>query len=179
MNDEVLTLTYLNEDDRAYGLAGMAISLAALDAIDKVASVSLDNTDEPMVTFSHEYYFCGSPSISPKTTWDNMLRNFYITSAMVVGNVASRSLVRMKQREIPKTLLDDIFEVIAEEGRESCSLDNDELQAIYDRSYRQSQRIFGNPRVHAAIDEFVRVLSRRRILSGGELADELRLLQLI
>ena len=32
-----MTLTYLNEDDKAYGLAGMAISLAALDAIDRVA----------------------------------------------------------------------------------------------------------------------------------------------
>lgn len=28
-----MTLTYSNEDDRAYGLAGMTISLAALDAI--------------------------------------------------------------------------------------------------------------------------------------------------
>ena len=35
-----MTLTYLNEDDKAYGLAGMAISLAALDAIDRVAGVS-------------------------------------------------------------------------------------------------------------------------------------------
>ena len=51
-----MTLTYLNEDDKAYGLAGMAISLAALDAIDRVAGVSLDS-DGPMVTFSHQYYF--------------------------------------------------------------------------------------------------------------------------
>ena len=34
MSTDKLTLAYLNEDDRAYGLAGMAISLAALDAID-------------------------------------------------------------------------------------------------------------------------------------------------
>ena len=54
--DESLTLHYSNEDDRAYGLAGMAISLAALDAIDRISSVSLD-AEGPMVTFSHSYYY--------------------------------------------------------------------------------------------------------------------------
>ena len=98
-----MTLTYLNEDDKAYGLAGMAISLAALDAIDRVAGVSLDS-DGPMVTFSHQYYFSGSPSISPKTTWDNLLRNFYITSAMVISNVMSRSMVRLGQ-DVPLQVL--------------------------------------------------------------------------
>ena len=32
MSQEQFKLAYLNEDDRAYGLAGMAISLAAFDA---------------------------------------------------------------------------------------------------------------------------------------------------
>ena len=58
-------LTYQNEDDRAYGLAGMAISLAALDALDNVVFVSLDS-DGPMVHFTHSYYLCGSPVLSPK-----------------------------------------------------------------------------------------------------------------
>ena len=51
MSREPFNLTYLNEDDRAYGLAGMAISLAAFDAIDRVASVSLDS-EGPMVNFT-------------------------------------------------------------------------------------------------------------------------------
>ncbi len=64
---EELTLEYTNEDDRAYGLAGMAISVAALDAFDRIAEVSLDGDDDTMVEFSNEYYFSGSPSISPKS----------------------------------------------------------------------------------------------------------------
>ncbi len=87
-----LTLKYQNEDDKAYGLAGMAIALAALDALDRVAGVSLDS-DGPMVTFSNEFYFSGSPSVSPKSTWNALLHNYYITSAMVVSSVMSRSLV--------------------------------------------------------------------------------------
>lgn len=172
-----MTLTYLNEDDKAYGLAGMAISLAALDAIDRVAAVSLD-ADGPMVTFSHQYYFSGSPSVSPKVTWDTLLHNFYITSAMVISNVMARSIVRLGQ-EVPDDLLDTIHKEIAEEGRDTCSLEDDEIDTLYDKTRSYMGRIFRNPRLHPAIDDFARTLSRRRSLSGSEIIDELRALSII
>lgn len=177
MNNKTLTLAYTNEDDKAYGLAGMAISLAALDAIDRVASVSLD-AEGPMVIFSHQYYFSGSPSISPKTTWDNLLHNFYITSAMVISNVMARSIVRLGQ-DVPSGLLDTIHREITEEGRDTCSLEDDEIETIYDKTRAYMGRIFRNPRLHPAIDDFARTLSRRRSLSGSEILDELRALSLV
>lgn len=177
MSTDTITLTYLNEDDKAYGLAGMAISLAALDAIDRVAQVSLDAAG-PMVTFSHQYYFSGSPSISPKTTWDNLLHNFYITSAMVISNVMARSIVRLGC-DVPQEILDTIHNEIAAEGRDACSLEDDEIDALYDKTRSYMGRIFRNPRLHPAIEEFARTLSRRRSLSGNEILDELRALSLI
>lgn len=177
MSNEKMTLTYINEDDRAYGLAGMAISLAALDAMDRVSGVSLD-ADGPMVTFSHQYYFSGSPSISPKTTWDNLLHNYYITSAMVLSNVMARSLVRMRQ-DVPAAMLEAIHREIANEGKETCSLEDDEIETIYDKTRAYMGRIFRNPRLHPAIEDFARILSRRRQLSGHEILDELRALSII
>lgn len=174
---ENLTLAYLNEDDRAYGLAGMAIALAALDAIDRVADVSLD-ADGPMVSFSHEYYFCGSPSISPKASWNNLLHNFYITSAMAISNLMARSYVRMHQ-DIPSALLAELRGEMVREGEDTCSLDEDEIDRIYNRSFTGMRRIFANPRLHPAIDEFADTISRRRHLSGTEIYDELRILRLI
>ncbi len=177
MSDEIFTLSYLNEDDKAYGLAGMAISLAALDAMDRVAEVSLDNAG-PMVTFSNQYYFSGSPSISPKATWDNLLHNYYVTSAMVISNVMARSLVRLR-RDVPSDVMKKIHEEIAEEGRDVCSLEDDEIETIYDKTRSYMGRIFRNPRLHPAIEDFARTLSRRRSLSGNEIIDELRALSLI
>lgn len=177
MSDEIFTLSYLNEDDKAYGLAGMAISLAALDAMDRVAEVSLDNSG-PMVTFSNQYYFSGSPSISPKATWDNLLHNYYVTSAMVISNVMARSLVRLR-RDVPSDVMKKIHEEIAEEGRDVCSLEDDEIETIYDKTRSYMGRIFRNPRLHPAIEDFARTLSRRRSLSGNEIIDELRALSLI
>lgn len=173
----MLTLKYINEDDRAYGLAGMAISLAALDAIDRVAEISLDS-EGPMVNFAHEYYFCSSPSISPKASWNNLVNNFYITSNMVVSNLMSRALVRMGQ-EIPENLLEIIRREMVAEGQDTCSLEEDEIDRLYSRSMTAMRRIFGNRRLHPAIQEFARTLSRRRHLTGTEIYDELRLLRLI
>lgn len=172
-----LTLKYINDDDRAYGLAGMAISLAALDALDRVVSVSLDS-DGPMVTFTHEYYFCGSPSLSPKAVWSNMLNSFNLTSAMVLSNVMSRSLVRLGN-EVPDEIMDSIHDIIMEEGCQECSLEEDEVNQIYNRARTYMRRIFNNRRLHPAIDELVRTLAVRRSLTGTEIADELRLLQIL
>lgn len=173
----MLTLTYQNEDDRAYGLAGMSIALAALDAIDRVSAVSLDTADS-MVTFSHEYYFSGSPSISPKVSWNNLLHNFYITSAMALSNLMARSYVRLHE-EVPKDLLEKVHQEMREEGRDTCSLEDDEVDRIFNRSATGMRRIFANTRLHPAIDEFANTLSRRRNLSGTEIYDELRILRLI
>lgn len=175
--DNNISLVYSNEDDRAYGLAGMAISLAALDAFDRVAEISLDG-DDTMVEFSNEYYFSGSPSISPKSTWGNMVQNFHITTSMVVSNIMSRSLVRM-HRDIPVELLGTLHSEIIREGQESCGLDEDEVDVLFNRALTQSRRIFSNPRLHPAINEFARIISRKRTLSGREIRDELHLLQLI
>lgn len=172
-----LTLKYSNEDDRAYGLAGMAISLAALDALNRVSSVTLD-TDGPMVTFSHEYYFCGSPSISPKAAWNNMVQNFHLTAAMVVSNVLARSFVRLGT-DVPTDLMAQLQREIGIEGQETCSLEEDETDELFSRVNSYMRRIFRNERLHPAIDEFVRTLSRRRSLSGMEIADELHQLQII
>lgn len=177
MSEENFTLSYSNEDDKAYGLAGMAISLAALDALDSVVGVSLD-ADGPMVTFAHKFYFSGSPVFSPKATWDSLLHKYYITVAMVLSNVMSRTIVRLN-REIPIDILGDIHKEIIEEGKDSCSLDEDEIEILFNKTQTYMGRIFRNPRLHPAIEEFTRTLSRRRSLSGNELLDELRHLSII
>lgn len=177
MSRQTFTLSYQNEDDRAFGLAGMAISLAALDAIDRVVEVSLD-AEGPMVTFSHAYYFSGSPSISPKSTWNNLIRNLHITTAMALSNVYARSVVRMKH-DAPQESLDAIYREVKAEGEETCGLEEDEISALYNNTLTLARRIFNNPRRHPAIEQFAGVLSRRRVLSGMEIQDELHALQLI
>ena len=90
----------------------------------------------------------------------------------------ARSLVRMHS-PVPKDILDTIYAEIAEEGKDTCSLEDDEIENIYSRTTSYMRRIFNNPRVMPAVDEFARTISRRRTLSGHEILDELKLLQII
>ena len=176
-NENKLSLSYLNEDDRAFGLAGMMIALANLRAIDRVANVNMD-ADGPMVEFSHAYYFSGSPSISPKSTWDNLVENFHLTTSMVLSNVLARSLVRLNSRA-PQDILKQIYQQVELEGRDTCSLENDEIERLYNNALMRATRLFQNPRLHPAVRELAHVISRKRTLSGREVYDELHLLQLL
>lgn len=168
---------YLNEDDKAYGLAGMVLSVAALNASDLIAAVSLDAEDN-MVAFSHEYYFCGSPSISPKATWENTLRNYKVTSAMAVANLFARAMVRL-HTSVPEELLSQIHEIILDEGKRELDLEKDEAESVYNRVLSYNRRIFGNTRLHPSIALLAGTISRKRTLSGREIEEELRLLQLL
>lgn len=134
------SLQYRDEEDKAFGLAGMIYSLGAVDGLDSVAEVSLD-TDGPMVTFRHGYFFNGSPAVSPKSTWDNMLRNFHLTSVMVLSNLMSRTIVKDAEEPDSK-LLQEIRDLFEEEGERECSLEKDELDALYDRILHYTMRLF-------------------------------------
>jgi len=170
-------LSYQNEEDRAYGLAGMAISLAAWNALDRLASVSLDNAG-PMVTFSGEYYFTGSQTVSPKSTWHGLVENFQLTSAMIMSNIFSRRMVH-ERMNVAQEELDILLSEMAAEGKETCSLDEDEVIAIYSKTLGYTRRIFSNTRLYPSIRDFVGTLAKRRTMSGGEVRDELHMLQLI
>lgn len=170
-------LGYKDEEDRTYGLAGMAIAVANLNAIDRVTMVTLDS-DGPMVVFSNEYYYPASQAASPKATWQRLTENFQITSAMAISNLLSRCMAHHRTDELPQ-LLDGLRKAIKEEAADSCQLDADEADDIFRSTLSFSQRIFGNRRLQPYIDEFAGILARKRTLSGREIMEELSLLRLI
>lgn len=176
MSDDKFCIVYNNEDDKAFGLAGMAVTMASLDAFDRIAEVWLD-AEGPMVSFSNDYYFAGNPSVSPKASWNNLLRNFHLTTSMVVGNLMARSLVRLG-RELPEDVLSEVRDIVREEGRDSCALEDEETDVLFNRSMREANRLFRNPRLAPAVRELASMLSRRRRLSGRELEEELMMLRL-
>lgn len=170
------TLRYSNEDDRAYGLAGMAITMASLDALDRITEVFLD-ADGPMISFSNSYYFSSAPSISPKVVWENLMTNLQLTTSLVLGNVMARSLVRLGQ-EAEADVFETVRQLVREEGRDTCSLEDEESDMVFDKMMRHSRRLFHNPRLHPAVKQLAGVISRRRRLSVIDLAEELEMLRI-
>ena len=81
--------------------------------------------------------------------------------------------------EVPDEILAAIRSEMEAEGADTCSLDADEVESLYRKTTTGMRRIFANRRLHPAIEDFARTLSRRRTLSGMEIYDELRSLRLI
>lgn len=175
-NKTTNVLAYRSEEDRCYGLAGMTIALASLEAIDRVVRVSVDEVG-PMVLFSNEFYWGGSQSASPKAQWQMLMRNYQITSSLALSNVLARCLVRDKGAD-PTDMLKALYPAIESDGREYCELEDDEIEQFYDSMLHQSRRIFGNARLHPIVDELARIIAKRRTLTGREIAEELHYLRL-
>ena len=169
-------LKYSNEDDRAYGLAGMAISMASLDALDHLTEIFLD-AEGPMISFSQQYYVTSSPSVSPKDVWHNLLNNLHLTTSLVVANIMARSIIRLGA-EAEASIFDEIRLLVREEGRDVCSLEDEEADAVFDKVMQHSRRLFYNPRLHPAVKQLAGVISRRRRLSVLDLAEELEMLRI-
>lgn len=166
------TLEYRDADDRSYGLAGMITMLSAMNALELIRSVSLD-AEGPMVEFTDSYYFTHSPNFSPKGVWETLRRNFYITSAMVMGNVMSRWIVR--DREIvPTPLLMKIRRTMEEEAEEMLGLEADETDALFHSLLEQNAQLFHNPQVKRRVMALRQRLEISRSLTAGEIIYELR-----
>ena len=69
-----------------------------------------------------------------------------------------------------------IYEVVAEEGRESCGLDDDEISRIFNQEYTVLFRVFNHTGVHGIVHDFADTFKRRRIMSRMDILEALRAL---
>jgi len=76
-----------------------------------------------------------------------------------------------------KALRKSLYEAIAEEGKNSCQLEDDEVEQIFEKSYRYLMKLLSNYQVQDIVQDFAKELKRRRIMTQHEVAEELRLLR--
>ncbi len=171
------TLKYKDADDRCYGVTGMAISIVALDAEELLDSLTIDE-GEDTVKFAPEYYFAGNPRYSARLAWNQILQHFSLTTAMAIGNLMCRSYV-LRGRAISPTLTQTLKDTVAADGRESCQLDDDEIDSLFSRNFSYLHRLFTHSGVQSVARDFARTLSERRTLSRADVIDELRALSLL
>ena len=172
------SLKYTDETDRCYCATGMAIGLMVFDGEDMLASITLDGDPNEMVAMSPDFYFAGNPGVSAKTAWNQILKNYNIGIAMLMSNLLCRSVVN-KRQALPNELHDFLLDLAREEGHESCSLDDDEIERLFNKNYSYLNRVFNHRGVQSVAHDFASTLGQRRTLSRLdvlELLDALRML---
>lgn len=171
-------LSYKNESDRCFGATGMAIGLVVFDGEDMVARISIDQPPHAMVEMNEDFFFTGNPSLSAKTAWSRMVRNFHLMVAMMIGNVMCRRMVSDKA-DISADLHDALRSRIIEEALDSCSLEEDEADRLFEKDYAYLYRVFNHRGVQDVARDFADALSRERSFSRGDILDHLRALSML
>jgi hypothetical protein len=164
-------LKYTDEDDKCYGLTGMAISLIVWDAEELLASLELDGESKTIV-LTPDFYFNGNPGVSAKLSWNHTLKHYQLATGMMISNVMCRRFIH-QSKEIDKKLRNYMRDLIGEEGREACSLDEDEINQIFDKSYNYLYRLFNHRGVQELAQSFAAKLKERRTMTAAEVIEEL------
>ena len=68
------------------------------------------------------------------------------------------------------------YKYVLEEGVAVCSLEKDEIKALFDKSYNYLYNIFNHSGVQNIIFEFVSKLRQQRVLSQREIIENLQAL---
>lgn len=172
------SLSYRNDKDRCYGATGMAIGIVVFDGEEYVTRISVDTPADRMVEYEESFYFSRNPRLSAKDQWHQMLQSFNLSVVAMLSNLLCRTLVldNMPVSFEVKQLLRD---TVAEEGRESCSLDPDEVDRIFNKNYDYLMRIFNHRGVQSVAHDFAATLAQERTLTRLEILEHLKALSMI
>lgn len=100
-----------------------------------------------------------------------------MTVGMLIGNMMCRSLKKndINYSKVKKAL----YKSIAEEGKRTCQLEEDEIKTMFDDTYRYLEQVFSNRSVRDIANDFAKKLQERRTLFNYEVKALLGMLQML
>lgn len=171
-------LAYRNEDEKCYGATGMAVGIMVFNGEELLSSMSLDADPGSIMEMHDMFYFNGNPGLSAKSAWRQIKENYELSVAMLISNIMCRSLV-LDKTPVSLSRKNRIRNIVAQEGRETCGLEDDEISRVFDQEYTILFRVFNHQGVHGVIHDFADTLKRRRQMSRLEILDQLRALSML
>lgn len=170
-------MKYRNEEDKCYGVAGMAIGLSVFDADDLLAEVTIDADGVDCMRFTPDYYFTGSPRVSASKSWHHIYSHYQVSMGLAIANAMCRKMV-LDHGILDRKRRNELLDAAVEDGHALCQLDRDEVEPLFDKSFSYLTRVFGNRDIQRAIAAFVQQLQQRRSLTRSEVAELLQELNL-
>lgn len=167
-------MKYRDEDDKCYGIAGMAIGMAIWNGEDLIYLLDIDDDASGYIRFTSDFY-ANDPRLSTKESWESTLRHFQMSVGMLISNMLCRSLRGDKTgyAEIKSA----IFDTIAEEGKNACQLESDEVESIFSEAYSYMSRAFSDSSIRRIATDFAAKLKESRTLSNSEVKELLDMLR--
>lgn len=170
-------MKYRNEEDKCYGVAGMAIGLNIFDADDLLAEVTIDADGCDCVRFTPDFYFMGNPRYPASKSWHHIYSHYQVSMGLAIANAMCRKMVQ-DHGTLDRKRRNELLEAAIADGYALCQLDRDEVEPLFEKSYSYLMRVFGNRDIQHAISVFVQQLQQRRSLTRSEVSELLQELNL-
>lgn len=97
---------------------------------------------------------------------------------MLIANVMCRHLVGQRHN-VPDDIVELLRSLASGEGRDSCELDDDETERLFNKNYTYLQRVFSHRGVQSVAHDFAATLLSRRSLSRHEVLEQLSALNML
>lgn len=169
---------YADEEDKCYGITGMAISMVVFDSDDVLSAITLETSADESIEFLPQYYFSGDPRVSAKAAWTQIVENYQTSMGMVIANVMCRNYVYHRS-SMDGAMRMKLLNLLKEEGRDTCSLEDDEIEQLFDKTYGYLHRLFNHHAVQDIAREFASYLKNNRRMSRSDVLEHLRALSML
>lgn len=170
----MITLKYKDEEDRAYALSGMALSMYVLENEKYIDYISLDAAPDEGLHLTPEFFhITTNQHLSAKAVWKHKLNRFKLLNGLMVANLFARTLVRHNAR-VTRDLYNLLLDHLVEEGQELCALDRDEVTELYNSTFNYFIDIFSHSAVQSIVSSVARQLIASRTLDLEALATPMR-----
>lgn len=167
-----ISLKYTDKRDKAYGIAGMAITLVACDGEHLLAEIDFDDADGSNMHMSNLFNGASNPRMSAKVLWTQTVKDLRAMTSMALGNVACRRRM-LSSGPIEPEALDILRELVREQAESYCSLDADEADTLFDNCHSYVRRLFDHSGVQGIASRFSDRILERRNMSANEVVEYL------
>ena len=170
-------MKYRSEEDKCYGVAGMAIGLSVFDAEELLSEVNIDADGMDCVQFVPDFYYTGSPRVPASKSWHHIYAHYQVSMGLAIANALCRKMV-LDHGVLDRKHRDELLDAAVADGLALCQLDRDEVEPMFDKSYSYLMRVFSNRDIQRVIYDFAAQLRQRRSLTRTEVVELLQELDL-
>ena len=136
-----------------------------LDHEKYIDNISLDADADYGLGFTADFFHQPNPNLSPKAVWADSLSRFNLLNGLIISNMLSRAMVRNGEA-VTRELYQLMCGMLTDEGRELCSLDEDETRTIFNKNFNYFHEVFANAAVAETVRGLVAGLKRDRTLDS-------------
>lgn len=165
-------MQYKDEVDRSYGMAGMVMAMYVWDCENYLIGLNMDTVPGDGVKMSPILEIQGNPRLSARVVWQQMLKEFELSTAMLLGNAMCRCYCGGTFK-LTSSVLAKIRAFVRDEGKEVCSLEEEEIKRVYEKVYNYMDQLFIHVRAVETAKEISAALLANRALSAAETIDRL------